>query len=161
MKRCSKCSKRLPLIKFSNSVKNGKSSECKTCHNERYRRNSARHITQVKARKVLTTIVNKQYVDDYLMFHPCVDCGETDIIVLDFDHVRGKKIGNISHMVSEGYSLKTIIKEITKCEIRCANDHRRKTIRNKEYAPVAQLDQSNRLLPGRLQVQILPGVPKL
>jgi hypothetical protein len=56
-----------------------------------------------------------------------VDCGETDIIVLQFDHVRGKKTNAVSKLVSMGYGLDTIKEEINKCEVRCANCHTRRT----------------------------------
>lgn len=72
--------------------------------------------------------VIRQYIRDYLSEHPCVDCGEHDFVVLDFDHVRGEKVKAISKMVSSaGYSLETIQKEIDKCDVRCANCHRRRT----------------------------------
>ena len=58
---------------------------------------------------------------------PDVICGESDPIVLDFDHVRGKKILNISRMVAQGHRWEQIEQEIEKCEVRCANDHRRAT----------------------------------
>lgn len=62
----------------------------------------------------------------YLLKHPCVDCGETDPIVLDFDHRPGwdKKftIG-----LNTNYCFATLEKEIKKCDVRCANCHRRKT----------------------------------
>ena len=54
----------------------------------------------------------------------CKDCGESNPLVLDFDHVRGKKIMCISNMVRNSYSIETIQKEIDKCEVRCANCHR-------------------------------------
>lgn len=57
----------------------------------------------------------------------CVDCGESDPVVLDFDHVKGEKRRAIADMVSNYYSIKTIKDEIRKCEIRCANCHRKKT----------------------------------
>ena len=138
MKRCSICHNELPSPAFSNHTKSsdGKMSECKLCHNKRYRKNSKRHRAQVKTAKALRTAKTQRYVDNYLSNHPCVDCGETDVVVLDFDHVRGKKVAAISYMVGHGHSLESIIKEMAKCEIRCANDHRRKTIRNKDYAPV-------------------------
>jgi hypothetical protein len=63
----------------------------------------------------------------FLREHPCVDCGEADPIVLDFDHVRGTKRMKISRMLSGTYSLKAIFEEIEKCEVRCANCHRRIT----------------------------------
>lgn len=66
----------------------------------------------------------------YLFVHPCIDCGEKDPVVLDADHVRGEKIHNLSHMVNEGYSWDKIETELEKCEIRCANCHRRKTARD-------------------------------
>jgi hypothetical protein len=66
-------------------------------------------------------------VYDYLAKHPCVDCGESDPVVLDFDHVRGQKFMNVKRMLSGTYSLKRIFEEIEKCDVRCANCHRRAT----------------------------------
>jgi hypothetical protein len=56
----------------------------------------------------------------------CVDCGESNHIVLDFDHIRNKKY-NISRMIHDGFSWAAIKKEIAKCEIVCANCHRIRT----------------------------------
>jgi hypothetical protein len=73
------------------------------------------------------------YVFAYLQSHPCVDCPEKDPVVLEFDHVRGTKLQNISVMIQTGYSLDTIQKEIDKCEVRCANCHRKKTAHQLGY----------------------------
>jgi len=62
-------------------------------------------------------------------FHPCVDCGECDPIVLQFDHTRGKKF-NIGDAGRKGLSLPVVLREISKCEVRCANCHQRKTARD-------------------------------
>jgi 5-methylcytosine-specific restriction endonuclease McrA len=68
-------------------------------------------------------------VDEYLKTHPCIDCGEADIVVLDFDHINpATKKDNVSNLIYSG-SIKTVLEEIEKCEIRCANCHRRKTAR--------------------------------
>jgi hypothetical protein len=66
---------------------------------------------------------------EYLKGKECVDCGETDAVVLELDHVNGKKHRNVGDMMS-GYGWKRILAEISKCEIRCANCHRRKTARD-------------------------------
>ena len=67
---------------------------------------------------------NREYVDDYLKKHPCIDCGNDNIIMLEFDHVRGIKEHNIATMVENRSSIATIQAEIDKCEVRCANCHR-------------------------------------
>ena len=71
---------------------------------------------------------NRKYVDDYLKEHPCIDCGNSDIRVLEFDHVRGDKLGHISHAVKCAWKLTKLKEEIDKCEVRCCNCHRIKTI---------------------------------
>ena len=68
--------------------------------------------------------INKEYVDQIKKEGECVDCGEKNYVVLDFDHVRGSKVKCISDMMRGSYGLKSIQKEIDKCEIRCANCHR-------------------------------------
>jgi len=67
---------------------------------------------------------NKEYVNAVKELTGCVDCGETNPVVLDFDHVRGEKILCISDMARGAYCLKTIKEEIEKCEVRCSNCHR-------------------------------------
>ncbi len=75
--------------------------------------------------------------------NPCVDCGEKDVLVLEFDHIqRETKTADISTMLLRGVSTNTLVKEMLKCEVRCANCHRRKTqLENSgwklTYAPVA------------------------
>ncbi len=65
---------------------------------------------------------------DFLSSKECKDCGEKDPIVLDFDHkTPSKKFKSVSIMLSGHYSWDSVLKEIQKCEIRCANCHRRKT----------------------------------
>ena len=70
---------------------------------------------------------------DYLSDKFCVDCGENDPIVLEFDHRDLKdKFKSIAKMLSGHYSWRSLEKEISKCDIRCANCHRKKTYRQFE-----------------------------
>ena len=62
-------------------------------------------------------------VDEHFSSHHCVDCGESDRIVLEFDHVRGTKYKDVSQMLIHNYSIEDVRKEIAKCEVRCANCH--------------------------------------
>jgi hypothetical protein len=65
---------------------------------------------------------------EYLSSHPCVECGETDVRVLEFDHIEaGTKIRAVTTMLARGSSWAVILKEISKCEVVCANHHRIRT----------------------------------
>lgn len=70
---------------------------------------------------------------EYLLEHPCVHCGEADILVLDFDHVRGAKHLNVTTMIHRLCSWETILKEIAKCNVSCSNCHRRQTAIRGKY----------------------------
>jgi len=55
---------------------------------------------------------------------PCADCGvEYPYYVMDFDHVRGEKLGDISNFISNRQYQKAY-DEIDKCEVVCSNCHR-------------------------------------
>lgn len=69
----------------------------------------------------------------YLCNHPCVDCGESDPVVLEFDHVRGVKDTNVANLISGAGRMQRLMDEIAKCDVRCANCHRRKTHRLNEW----------------------------
>jgi len=69
---------------------------------------------------------SREFVYQYLCEHPCQDCGETNLLVLTFDDVRGTKRGNISDMVGRGWSMDTIQAEIKKCDVVCFNCHMRR-----------------------------------
>ena len=92
-----------------------------------YRENKEKIISRSAARNKKQRKKNKEFVWRIKRMSSCTDCGESNPVVLDFDHVRGKKIRAIADMVGNYYSIETIKKEIRKCEIRCSNCHRKKT----------------------------------
>jgi hypothetical protein len=68
----------------------------------------------------------KQHLLDHLLKHPCVDCGEADPVVLEFDHLRAKT-GTLTQLAHDGVTLARLDEEIAKCEVVCAACHRRRT----------------------------------
>lgn len=82
---------------------------------------------------------SKVFVLNYLLIHPCIDCRESDPRVLDFDH-RGDKKAEIAQLVKSG-RLSVIQTEILKCDVRCANCHRKRHTTSDSYRckTVAQL----------------------
>ena len=92
-----------------------------------YEKHRKKYISSAKKRNSNQYHINKEFVNRVKSFAPCVDCGEGDPIVLDFDHVRGEKRGNVSDMVRCYYSIDSIKDEMRKCQIRCANCHRKRT----------------------------------
>jgi len=68
----------------------------------------------------------KSFVLNHLLRHPCVDCGETDPVVLEFDHT-GEKTSEISRLAHEGVRIEVLQKEMGLCEVVCANCHRLRT----------------------------------
>ena len=112
--------------------------------NEWYSRNGQSQVAKAKIRNRRATAELKERVREYLLDHPCTDCGERDPDVLEFDHLRDKR-ADISTLVQYGVSWKTVQDEIAKCEVRCANCHRRRTARNARYyrsvATIARIDE--------------------
>lgn len=107
---------------------------CKTCQNKQkarwYQKNKARHKANMYENKLNNVKVAREFIWIYFKTHPCVDCGESDPIVLEFDHITGTKRNTVMKMVADGYSINTIKKEIGKCVVRCANCHKRKTYKD-------------------------------
>lgn len=72
---------------------------------------------------------NMLVVLKYLHQHPCVNCGESDVRVLDFDH-KDPKIKNFGigdAVFRAGLTVDVLEAEIALCDVRCANCHRKKT----------------------------------
>jgi len=59
---------------------------------------------------------------------PCGDCGHRfPPYVMDFDHVRGAKVSDVSAMARDGRPYEVVLAEIEKCDVVCANCHRIRT----------------------------------
>ncbi len=80
----------------------------------------------------------KQYVQE-LKKQPCADCGiayPDCIAIMEFDHVRGKKVASINSLIKQRASLETIKKEIAKCDLVCCLHHRMRTEKRRLGIPV-------------------------
>lgn len=144
MKTCSKCNQVKPLEEFS--LKRGKpSNRCKPCNNLYFKKwydcNKQAQIAKVKQNEVNNKKITQEYVFEFLTKNPCVDCGESNPIVLEFDHI-GEKNKNVSELLYSGATLSRIKKEIALCEVRCANCHRIKTAHQFDWWILKRLNKS-------------------
>jgi hypothetical protein len=126
MKQCFRCEKILSLESFSwrNKAKGTLHSWCKSCRKEydaALWKNGTKKKTSKEARQKTRGRL-EEYLVAFWKTHPCVDCGETNIVKLDFDHLRDKE-DNIARMIANDCSINKISKEIEKCEVVCKNCH--------------------------------------
>jgi len=87
-------------------IGNGRASYCRTCQNEyskqHYRRYSLKHNRRRVGNQKNYKKRNITRLMEYLRYRRCVDCGEDDLRVLEFDHVRGKKEGSVAELCGRG-----------------------------------------------------------
>ncbi len=133
MKVCTKCGPPAqPLDNFAirSHVRGTRQAMCKNCQNEygraHYQTYRPAYLRKARLRNIEQSKINAEFLIDYLTHHPCVDCGESDIVFLEFDHQRNKVL-DVSTLSREGYSLDRVKQEIAKCDVVCANCHRRRT----------------------------------
>lgn len=98
-------------------------------HNEYQRRPGS------KQRRSHTARERRTRLQEIKLASGCVDCGYRDNpAALDFDHIpeRGEKLYSIGSGMAR-MSEKALLVEIAKCEVRCANCHRIKTVERKQH----------------------------
>jgi hypothetical protein len=135
MKFCTKCNKEklISEFNFKNKILGLRHSNCKDCTRlfvkNHYNKNKQYYLDKTQKRNNTLMVEIQNYIKSYLQDNHCVDCGESDIVVLEFDHNRGQfdKIMAVSSLIRTRYPFVKIKEEIKTCEVRCANCHRRKT----------------------------------
>lgn len=145
MKICHVCESELPLEDFppNRARRDGRQSMCRSCYSvyqrDYYRRRTredpeyrARVKENKRARRAVVRRENHLRLLELFEKHPCVDCGEDDPVVLQFDHVRGVKRFNVSNRL-HSMPWDRLLREIRKCEVVCANCHARRTARRAGY----------------------------
>lgn len=135
MKKCSKCQleKDESEFYFKNKKLNKRHSQCKKCSESN--RKSKEHYDKYKSqyiernRKRRERLINENTISliEFLKKHPCVDCGEKNPIVLEFDHRDEKEKSYTISKKMRYYKWETILKEIDKCDVRCSNCHKIRT----------------------------------
>ena len=137
-KKCPNCAETKPVSAFGlkNRERQLLQSWCRDCERvyktDWYVRHRQQHIDHVRVQRAATKVANRIRLLAYLVEHPCVDCGESNLVVLDFDHLRDKR-WSITYMVSAGFLWSTIETEIARCQVLCSNCHRIKTARERGY----------------------------
>jgi transposase-like protein len=127
LRRCSRCVHFLPLELF-NRLGDGHQWYCRSCFAAYFRARGQLHRDQSRTAKRARQRKLRAHVLAFLRDHPCVDCGERDPVVLEFDHV-GEKVAEVSALISATATVAIIDAEIARCEVVCANCHRRRTAR--------------------------------
>ena len=69
---------------------------------------------------------HRVWLHEYFREHHCVDCGEADPIILEFDHLRANKRNRDVASMGQA-SRERVLREIARCEVVCSNCHTRRT----------------------------------
>jgi hypothetical protein len=130
MRRCGRCGQLKPIDEFNwrRKERNQRDNMCRPCRadykREHYLANKQRYVAQARARARRLYVERTQYLIEFFASHPCVDCGETDSVVLEFDHLADKEFDVGRALPYRNWQ--SILEEIEKCEVVCRNCHRRR-----------------------------------
>ncbi len=134
MKICNKCkeNKQESDFTFKNKSKGYLQPNCKSCDHEFHRiyyiANKNQTLIRNKRNQAKYISSNRSKLIDFLSKNSCVDCGESNLLVLQFDHLdRSQKEYEVSRLVNCGWPWTTVEREIAKCAVRCANCHLKRT----------------------------------
>jgi hypothetical protein len=135
IRKCYRCGELKPIEDFAwrRRGQGQRDSFCRPCRSaygrEHYEANRQRYIDQAAKVKRRLRGERTRYLIEYFKANPCVDCGESDPVVLEFDHVSDKAFAIGGELTRRSW--KSILAEIEKCEVVCANCHRRRTARRR------------------------------
>jgi len=132
---CSQCNIEKPLTEdFFHH--NGRGDEfrrnCKECQSKKQNISYEKNKNEYKKasndyRKELRK-QNQILLWEFFLNNPCKTCGETNPVVLELDHLRDKEY-NVSQIIF-CHKWESVQKEIAKCQVLCANCHRKKTAKD-------------------------------
>jgi len=132
-KVCTGCGLERPITEFpvKHKERGTRGTRCRACRSaygkEHYQRNRDAYLARTKARRHRERDSYWAWLMTYLQSHPCIDCGETDPVVLTFDHRDDTvKVDTIGRLLSRS-GWRTFLAEVAKCDVRCANCHRLRT----------------------------------
>jgi len=100
-----------------------------------FRNENARQYYKDNSDLIKSKVVNRIRLHslrlDYIKHKSgCAKCDENDYLVLEFNHINPEtKSFNIGKTKGKSKSWSTILNEVKKCEILCANCHKRVTAR--------------------------------
>jgi hypothetical protein len=132
LRRCGRCGDVKPFEAFAwrRIHKGQRDNYCRPCRaaykQEHYLANKQRYVDRAATVTRRVRLERTLRLIEYFRSHPCVDCGETDPVVLEFDHLRDKRFDISNRLVSVRWE--SVLQEIAKCEVVCANCHRRRTM---------------------------------
>ena len=131
MRRCGRCGIEKPLDDFAwrRREKGQRHNYCRPCQaeyrREHYLANRPKYIAKAQRLSREVAVERTRLLIEYFELHPCTDCGERDPVVLEFDHLRDKAFSIGAKLTDMTWD--AIVAEIEKCEVVCANCHRRRT----------------------------------
>ena len=149
-KSCPRCAQVLPTEQFNVKKLAANGSPifqplCKVC-NRAYQRQhylDNKEVYKAKAKAYDKKAGEQNFANllKYLALHPCVDCGEPDPVVSEFDHrEQSEKKASVATLLAVvRASWATIQREIDKCDVRCANCHKRRTAKQLGWRKAALL----------------------
>lgn len=129
MKTCSLCKEELLDENFSKKL--GRlQARCRKCHSiytrKNYVENRQYYIDKAKRRGDIKRHQHRLIMATQMM-NGCMDCGNDNLVVLEFDHRPGEvkmfNVGQQAGVVSD----EAFLAEIEKCDVVCANCHRIRT----------------------------------
>lgn len=130
MRTCTQCSRRKPDDQFNWKItgkqRQPKCKKCQSAYQKRWYKNCRNCKTRAATNRKASIQQHRQFLVCYLSTHPCIDCGNTDIRVLEFDHLRDKT-DTLASLIRRSGSIEHIKTEIEKCDVVCSNCHHIRT----------------------------------